>query len=57
MYTEEQKDYIMNELKDFMHYFGYVNNPSDPENLTPFFRYDNSSEVELREYNGFKKHN
>ena len=47
MNTEEQKEYIKTELRDFMHYFGYVDNPNDPENLTPFFKYEDHSEEDF----------
>ena len=57
MYTEEQKEYIKTELKDFIQYFGYVDNPNDPQNLTPFFKYEDHCEEDFQNYNGFKKHN
>ena len=40
-----------------MHFFGYVENPSDPENLTPFFKYNEDGDDDFTNYNGFKKHN
>ena len=40
LYTEAQLDYIKTELRDFLHYFGYVDLPNHPDNLTPFFKYD-----------------
>jgi hypothetical protein len=39
-----------------MIFFGYVENPTDSSNRTPFFKYDNT-EDELANYYGFKKHN
>jgi hypothetical protein len=57
LYNDEQKEYIKNELKDFLHFFGYVDHSSNPDNLTPFFTYNNQTEQDLINYNGFKKHN
>jgi len=56
LYTEEQKEYIRTELKDFMYYFGYVDHPTDSSNRTPFFKYDHNKE-DLENYNGFRKQN
>lgn len=39
MYTDEQLKYIKRELKEFLHFYGYVKDPSDPENKTAFFDY------------------
>ena len=41
LYNEEQIEFIKTELRDFLHYFGYVDHPSNPDNLTPFFVYKN----------------
>ena len=56
MYSDEQKEYIRTELKDFMYYFGYVDHPTDSSNRTPFFQYDHTEE-DLQNYYGFKKQN
>ena len=39
-----------------MYYFGYVDNPSDSENKTPFFKYDHQ-EADLDNYYSYKLHN
>lgn len=57
MFTDAQKEYIKTELKDFMHYFGYVDHPSITDNLTAFFKYDDQTEAEIQSINGFKRQN
>ncbi len=44
LYTETQLEYIKTELRDFFHYFGYVDMPDHENNLTPFFKYEHSTE-------------
>ena len=39
-----------------MYYFGYVDNPADADNLTPFFKFEHTEE-DLKNYYGFRKHN
>jgi len=39
MYTDEQIKYIKRELKEFLHFYGYVKDPQDPDNKTAFFDY------------------
>jgi len=39
-----------------MIFFGYVENPTDSSNRTPFFKYDHNKE-DLENYNGFRKQN
>ena len=50
MYTEAQIDFIKTELKDFFFYFGYVENPDEPQSKTAFFKYDHD-EKDLAKYN------
>jgi hypothetical protein len=40
LYNKQQLDLIKSELKDFLYFFGYVNNEQDKENHTAFFNFD-----------------
>jgi hypothetical protein len=54
LYSQEQLAFITEELKDFLSFFGYVQNDADPENITPFFTADKTTQAE---YKGFLAHN
>ena len=59
MYNDKQLAFIMKELKDFFIFFGYINNEEDPDNKTPFFKYEKSdlTQDDIKQYYGFKAHN
>ena len=57
MYTEEQKEWIREEFKEMLHYFGYAKVPQDPENSTGFFEYDGSDENLNNMYREYEQHN
>ena len=53
MYTEEQKEWIKEEFKEMMHYFGYAKVPQDPENPTGFVEFDGQDETLMRKYKAY----
>ena len=57
LYTEEQQEWIKEEFKDMVHFFGYAKVPQDPENVTGFFEYDGSNEQLNDMYRGYERHN
>ena len=58
MYTPEQIEFIKTELKDYLYFFGYTDNPDipDQENLTPFFKF-NHLEKDLTQFGKFREEN
>jgi len=58
-YTEEQLAYICENMKEVLHFFGYAKVPHDPENMTGFFDYtDSSSDTEMMsQYKGWQVQN
>ena len=63
MYTEEQIKHIKTELKDYLHFYGYAKDPSDPDQKTGFFSYDDDetssgpTSAPTLPLNGFLAHN
>ena len=57
MYNKEQHEHMRTELKDYLHFFGYVKDPSDPENKTPLFEFgkDEISNYSINEYKARNK--
>lgn len=53
-YTTEQLTWVGENLKEFIHFFGYAKIPSDPENPTGFFEYEGTDKEMNRQYMGFK---
>ena len=47
-------DYIKEQMKEWLHFFGYAKVPQDPDNNTGFFEYDGTDEEMNRQYNGFR---
>ena len=56
-YTNDQIEFIKEEMKDILYYFGYVNIAEDPANMTGFFEYAKKDSELLKTYNGFKELN
>ena len=54
-YTQEQLDWIGQCNKDWLHFFGYAKLPSDPENETGFFEFDDADEEMNRQYYGYRR--
>ena len=57
MYNDAQIEFIKTELKDFLYFFGYVEVPDQKMSKTAFFKYENSTEEDLKKFNQYKKHN
>ena len=57
MYNDAQIEFIKTELKDFLYFFGYVEVPDHKMSKTAFFKYENSTEEDLKKFNQYKKHN
>lgn len=57
-YTDAQIDFLKEELKDMLYFFGYANNSlSKDANFTGFFSYDKATDQEyLGSYMGHKAH-
>ena len=54
-YTEEQLNYVKENLKEHLYFFGYTTNPGE-ENPTGFFDFEEDNEYRDK-YMGFKKVN
>ena len=55
-YTQEQLEFVKNELREFLIYFGYAKLDSDPSNFTAFYQYEESEQIR-QEYYGYRKLN
>ena len=53
-YTEKQKAYIQEEIKDYIHYFGYTSYDDDKDNFTSFFNYKEVDESTKKNLNAYK---
>ena len=53
-YTAAQLEWVKENCKEFLHYFGYAKVPEDPDNLTGFFEYDGSDPEMTRQYRGWR---
>ena len=53
-YTQEQLAWVQENLKEFLHFFGYAKVPQDPDNNTGFFEYDGQDAEMNRQYKGFE---
>ena len=56
-YTEEQRAWVQDHMKEMLHFFGYARVPQDPDNVTGFFEFDGSDEALVRQYNGWRVQN
>ena len=56
-YTPAQLAWIRENLKEFIHFFGYAKVPQDAANNTGFFEYDGTDPELTRQYFGFKAQN
>lgn len=56
MYSEQQIEEIKANMKDYLLFFGYSNDPSEQENPTEFFKYENLNEKDPR-FAAYKKQN
>lgn len=55
-YTEEQLKYVKDTIGDQLYYFGYSNHPEE-EDFAAGFTFDEHSEENLKQWNGFRKLN
>ena len=53
IYTEEQKVWIKDHFKEFLHYFGYAKLPSDPDNVTGFYDFPDEGNEMRHLYMGY----
>lgn len=53
-YTEAQTEWIREEFKEMLHFFGYAKVPQDPDNLTGFYEFDGEDEGLMRQYKAFR---
>ena len=56
-YNASQKAWIMENMKEMLHFFGYARLPTDPDNNTGFFEYDGTDEEMNRQYKGWQLQN
>jgi hypothetical protein len=52
-YTKLQLEWLREEMKDIIYYFGYAKIPEDPDNKTGFFEYEHSDPEMLKQYYGY----
>ena len=52
-YTPELKNWVGENLKEFINFFGYSKLPGQAENLTGFFDYENPDAEMIRQHGGF----
>lgn len=55
-YMDEDLDVIKEELREFLHFYGYTNHPNE-NNATAFFEFDDQSEDNLMIFNKFRQLN
>ena len=56
-YSEEQLEFIKEEMKDIIYYFGYAKFSKDPDNYTGFYEYQKTDAEASKTYNGFRELN
>ena len=56
-YTQEQYDFIREELKEMLYFFGYVNTPNNKDNPLGFYDYEEHDPDLLASVNGYQKQN
>jgi hypothetical protein len=57
MYTENQIQFIKEELKEFLHFYGYVQDADQPDNPTGFFKYNSEEGPAQLPSGGFREAN
>jgi len=57
MYTKEQHDFIKEELKEYLYFFGYVDHESNSSKQTMFYSYDSHDKTNVSNINGYKQLN